>query len=1486
MIASWAGKYVGIPWRVHGRDRDGIDCWGLVCLVYREVLGLEVPSFAGDYEGTTPQDAEHIAELFAQRWPLPEFRALDPDELPAAGDVVLFRLYGLPCHVGIYVGEQSILHVRSGVDACVERIDGPTWRPRVVGLFRHRGLVPVALSANPLMKPGDLLTVPEGLTVAEVLDAAIPGHDHRVGVLVDGRIVPPCEWPTTRLRAGELVQVRCAPRGDVGRMILTIAVIAWAGAFAGRLASSWGWSSFGRAMLTGGLSAIGLLAVNAICPPPKTPLDNGAETSTAYSITGARNQLVPYGVVPIVLGTHRLVPPYAAQPYTELVGDDQFFRCLFTCGPGPLTISDLKIGTTAIDDFDDVTYEVRTGGSDDAAVTLFPSAVTEEALSVELTQAGSWQTRTSAADADYLSVDFSWPQGCCFVNIHGERDTIPNFTIAIEYRAVGDVPWTACASFVESFQTLRPIRRGYGWAPPARGQYEVRVRRVTADGCEGNGASASYWTALRSTTNEDPVNVDGLSKIAIRIRATGQLNGVIDEFNCLCKSKVTSWNGAAWVPETESANPADLYRAILQGPGNARPVADSRIDLTALQTWADACTAAGWKFNAVLDKTLTVQEALKAVCAAGRAGFAMDSAKYSVVQDVARSTRTQLWTPRNSRNLRGAIAYHEQPHGLKIRFPNENNDYLENERIIYDDGYTALNATKFETIECFGVTDPDLIWKHARFWLASQRLRRERWTLETDFEHLACQRGNLVGVVNDVPLAGVGYGRAKRVTADLVELDAEVEMTAGTDYGIQVRTVTGTITQWDVLCEPGPRKVIHRDPGAAVFSFEEGDLVVLGTRGSEVLDCLVAEVEMLDDLAARVHLIPYNAAVYTADAGSAPAFTAQMTYPLELRPIQDPRSLSARDYLYLEQGLLKWGVTLAWRHPEDYMPGYYEAQIRRPGDGWQPIGTTHDAAIDTEILAPGLHAFRVRSVSGIRFGDWVQLDDQNLDALVADLDDVTGFHLAYSAGAAVLIWEAVSDFRPVSYEIRLGGTWSTARVVATTTEVRWKPAQAGTYSIKAKSGGAYSTNAVTCVVSGTILEENVAVTVTEHPAWAGTYSGGCLPTAIPTSWDVDWDGTVLPKDATPPWDYVGGSYNYAEILDGTLRMYSDGAGAGVSVHSLDTAYAAGQIQVLTGKVRVQSGLPESGANDQSYLENTTIRYIVRAHVYDGHVKLIGVDEDGGERDYATDTTLERTIAIVVNADGTYCVTLDGVAIFEGQATDQGVDMTPGVEFGRGSFGAFTQSQYWRSVKYSVVTPGDAGPHLDGRIALTGYYTTAAANQVDLGYVAECRLSSTLASVGGDLTYDLLALDDLLLEADLLSGNDQVSAIVEVRTAGDDAVWSDWAPLSAGIYYARHFDFRLRLEVPADHVVAVTEWAWTVDMPDRIDDGEQLLDAGGTAIAFDPAFQAAPHVVGTIQGITDGDELKITSVATTGFTAQARNGGSGVARTIHWYAKGY
>ncbi|NLS08408.1 hypothetical protein HGP14_35155, partial [Rhizobium sp. P32RR-XVIII] len=267
-------------------------------------------------------------------------------------------------------------------------------------------------------------------------------------------------------------------------------------------------------------------------------------------------------------------------------------------------------------------------------------------------------------------------------------------------------------------------------------QYDIRVRKASPDYNGGDTVSeTTYWTALRGRRNASVVSFNKpLTLIAVRIKATGELSGTVDTLNCIAYPTIPSWSGTAWILNT-TTNPADYFRNVLQGSANARPVPDSQIDLQSLQDWAVYCYVNGFTFEYVATEQRSVYEMLTMIAAAGRAAVSLRDGRWGVVWDVEDSPIVQHFTPRNSWGFSSNRGYADLPHGFRVSFINRDNGYLNDERVVYDDGYTAANATKFEGLDFPGVTDKDLVWKHGRYHIAQNRLQREVYTLSTDFEH-------------------------------------------------------------------------------------------------------------------------------------------------------------------------------------------------------------------------------------------------------------------------------------------------------------------------------------------------------------------------------------------------------------------------------------------------------------------------------------------------------------------------------------------------------------------------------------------------------------------------------------------------------------------------------------------------------------------------------------------------------------------------------
>ena len=133
LVPAWAADYIGLPFREHGRDRTGADCWGLVVLIASERFSLRLPSCVAGYAST--RDADDVGRLVRGQMDL--WREV-PRGAEQAGDVVLMRLMNQPMHVGLVVARGWMLHIEEGIDACLERYDGAKWNRRVIGIYRFQ----------------------------------------------------------------------------------------------------------------------------------------------------------------------------------------------------------------------------------------------------------------------------------------------------------------------------------------------------------------------------------------------------------------------------------------------------------------------------------------------------------------------------------------------------------------------------------------------------------------------------------------------------------------------------------------------------------------------------------------------------------------------------------------------------------------------------------------------------------------------------------------------------------------------------------------------------------------------------------------------------------------------------------------------------------------------------------------------------------------------------------------------------------------------------------------------------------------------------------------------------------------------------------------------------------------------------------------------------------------------------------------------------
>jgi predicted phage tail protein len=727
------------------------------------------------------------------------------------------------------------------------------------------------------------IDVPAGLTVAQIIAEVLPRATDdmldraRVWLVTnigETLLSVRAQWRSIRPRAGVRVMIKLVPAGDDLKNALLIAVSIGASAlgqfWVGPALGGGLLGAIGGAAAAAGVTLVGGYLVNLLIPPAQTP---GRESERPlYQISGWNNAANPDGAVPSILGRIRVAPLFAAPSYTEIVGDEQYVRALFTFGYGPVELSDLRLKDTPLSSFNEVEYEIREGYADDDPITLYPQQVIEEVLGVELRRdrirddAGNITgtgpetpiARFSAGDATEGNIILSFPTGL------GEAPRDPSggglfgppydpgtdgtrtVQIRIRQRPSTGGAWSTVATLTISSKKLEGFYRTYRWAFPSRGRWEVECTRLTHETEETGIADRTVWLSLQSFRPEKPVNFDKpLCFVALRIRATYQLNSQIDSFNALAERLVLDWDheDEEWVLR-KTRNPAAFERHALQGPECAFPEPDSALDLQQYQDFHDFCRIKGLKYDRIHDTAGSQWDKLTEIAGAGRAAPRFDGVKWGVVIDKPQDLVVAHVNQRNSRDFRWSRSYPQLPDAFRISFLDETSDYQQRERVVRRPGYAgAINVT--EQMPMPGKTDPDEIWIEGRRRFYEILNRPDQFSAVQDGAVRTATRGDWVKGSYDTLTSTQAAHRVTAVRGNAITMDGYVEMEAGESYALRFMRKIGEgddatfeSTLRSVIVAPGMTDTVTVTGAGNLPSRD--DLVMFGIAGQESIDLVVA----------------------------------------------------------------------------------------------------------------------------------------------------------------------------------------------------------------------------------------------------------------------------------------------------------------------------------------------------------------------------------------------------------------------------------------------------------------------------------------------------------------------------------------------------------------------------------------------------------------------------------------------------------------------
>ncbi len=220
-------------------------------------------------------------------------------------------------------------------------------------------------------------------------------------------------------------------------------------------------------------------------------------------------------------------------------------------------------------------------------LTVFTDTILEDNPNIAIHKRDEGSVRTTKPNTERISVDISFRNGLRRLGNTGEFKATVKFTIEYKLEGTDESDYILEKTFNITDVSRKTLRFNHSWEVSS-GIYDVRIIRITEDHDDqinNKFIDVITWIALRSIIHTDPVQMDNVTVVYMKVEASDQLQGVLDNFNCVVYATIDVFNGSSWNPE-ETRNPTWYYATVLTDLANSIPILQSDLDTTALTNWA------------------------------------------------------------------------------------------------------------------------------------------------------------------------------------------------------------------------------------------------------------------------------------------------------------------------------------------------------------------------------------------------------------------------------------------------------------------------------------------------------------------------------------------------------------------------------------------------------------------------------------------------------------------------------------------------------------------------------------------------------------------------------------------------------------------------------------------------------------------------------------------------------------------------------------